>query len=146
MYLFQAILDDNKERVLELLDEGRSLGNLNNEGCTPLMLAAASDRMDVFEILLDHGAKDLHAEPITGQTVLMELASHGNLKIVQRLLKAGTEPNQSDRDHTTALQFAASAGHSEIVSLLLEHGALIDHQDRSRRTSLSLAVCHRHLE
>ena len=68
----------------------------------------------------------------------MQVASSGHLKIVERLLKEGANPNLWDRDHTTALQFASASGKVEVISLLLDHGALIDHQDRSRRTALTL--------
>ena len=145
MTLHQAILEEDTNKIIHLLDSGHSADSLDKEGWSPLMLAAASEQMDVFELLLDHGARDQHVEPVTKQSVLMQVASSGHLKIVERLLKVGANPNLWDRDHTTALQFASASGKVEVISLLLYNGALIDHQDRSRRTALTLAVvnCHR---
>ena len=137
MTLHQAILEEDTNKIIHLLDSGHSVDSLDKEGWSPLMLAAASEQMDVFELLLDHGARDQHVEPVTKQSVLMQVASSGHLKIVERLLKEGA-------DHTTALQFASASGKVEVISLLLDHGALIDHQDRSRRTALTLAVVNGH--
>ena len=144
MTLHQAILEEDINKIIHLLDSGHSADSLDKEGWSPLMLAAASEQMDVFELLLDHGARDQHVEPVTKQSVLMQVASSGHLKIVERLLKVGANPNLWDRDHTTALQFASASGKVEVISLLLDHGALIDHQDRSRRTALTLAVVNGH--
>ena len=144
MTLHQAILEEDTNKIIHLLDSGHSADSLDQEGWSPLMLAAASEQMDVFELLLDHGARDQHVEPVTKQSVLMQVASSGHLKIVERLLKVGANPNLWDRDHTTALQFASASGKVEVISLLLDHGALIDHQDRSRRTALTLAVFNGH--
>ncbi len=93
MTLHQAILEEDTNKIIHLLDSGHSADSLDKEGWSPLMLAAASEQMDVFELLLDHGARDQHVEPVTKQSVLMQVASSGHLKIVERLLKVGANPN-----------------------------------------------------
>ena len=39
MSLHQAILDEDKEVIIELLDAGHSVENLNSDGWSPLLLA-----------------------------------------------------------------------------------------------------------
>ena len=39
MFLHQAILDEDKEVIIEFLDAGHSLEILNSDGWSPLMLA-----------------------------------------------------------------------------------------------------------
>ena len=54
---------------------------------------------------------------------LWEASRRGDLKEVQRLLKAGVNIDGKTRYGVTALGFAADGGHLEVVKLLLESGA-----------------------
>ncbi len=142
MTLHQAILEEDTNKIIHLLDSGHSADSLDQEGWSPLMLAAASEQMDVFELLLDHGARDQHVEPVTKQSVLMQVASSGHLKIVERLLKVGANPNLWDRDHTrrTALTLAVVNGHRSSAERLLERGAWVDPPNLEGLTPLMFAV------
>jgi ankyrin repeat protein len=59
----------------------------------------------------------------SGLTSLMLATSRANLKAVNKLLKAGKDPNKQDRDGWTALMIAAQKCYVNVVNLLLAHGA-----------------------
>ncbi len=62
-------------------------------------------------------------------TPLSSAASAGQAKVVEALLVAGADVNQSDGGGSTALQQAVFEGHTEVVKVLLSHGAKTDVAD-----------------
>jgi ankyrin repeat protein len=68
-----------------MIDNGSEADPLQVEGgYTPLQAAALMGRLDVFEILLDHGAKD--REPQLGKPNALQLAQNGkHSSIIERL-------------------------------------------------------------
>lgn len=67
---------------------------------------------------------------------LIGAATDGDVKLVQELLKDGTDVNTRDWDELTALIPAASAGNLEIVKILVEKGADINAADKDGITAL----------
>jgi hypothetical protein len=63
----------------------------------------------------------------------------GNLKIVERLVKAGAEVNAAAPSGATPLEFAAMSRHSEVVAFLLSNGANSHLKDKSGYTALDMA-------
>ena len=55
--LFQAIADDDREEVLELLGRGTPAGGMLDENFTPLIMAATWGHDEIVGILLEHGAE-----------------------------------------------------------------------------------------
>ena len=89
---------------------------------TPLHLAALSGFAALLEHLLENGRNEyLHAEDNSNSTPLEWACDNGNIRIVDRLLKAGAEINRPTG--RSALAEAALNGHTEIVQFLLDQGA-----------------------
>jgi ankyrin repeat protein len=70
---------------------------------------------------------------------LIDAATRGDLKQIQRLLDGGADVNAKDRSGDTALMRASSKGHLEIVRLLLQKGADVNAKDRWGGTGLERA-------
>ena len=65
----------------------------------------------------------------------------GQAKVVEVLLDAGADVNQSVKGWGTALQQAVEEGHTEVVKILINHGAKVDVIDDLRgQTLLELAT------
>ena len=77
---------------------------------------------------------------------LSEGAATGNLPLVQRLLKQGTDVNERDTWGHTALISASWAGHTEIVQFLLAHGADVNATTPGGWTALRFAYAQGHHE
>ncbi|MCX6774222.1 MAG: ankyrin repeat domain-containing protein, partial [Candidatus Micrarchaeota archaeon] len=56
-------------------------------------------------------------------SMLLDAALIGNVKRVERLLKAGADVNTKYKKGWTALMYAAGNGHSETTKILIENGA-----------------------
>src|SRR5262249_45569746 len=69
---------------------------------TPLLLAVLAEQAEMVDFLLQHGA-DPNFHPYGSDSALILAARHGNLPIVQALLRHGALVNESNRDGETPL-------------------------------------------
>ncbi len=99
-----------------------------------LAWAARSDRVDVLDVLVAHGA-GIDADVYRG-TALTWAAACGRVAAIERLLALGADPNGrttfGGEDHgsgATALHIAAGAGHADAARALLAGGADADLRD-----------------
>ena len=128
-------------------------------GATPLHFASRHGRLEITQLLLNHGA-NAHAKNIQGQNSLHELSRgifrpqfsfyyydhtmpngvepQNILRIAQLLLDHGVDVNALDNDHATPLHFSASYGRLDIARLLLDRGAKADVQNVHGQTPLHL--------
>lgn len=119
----------------------RSKGNTFNG--PPLQRAAVRGRLEIMQILLDHGADiDLGAGQSGG--ALYQAASCGHLEVCQLLLNLGADIH-AEGMVGTVLHVAAYRGDVHIVRLLLEYGARVD-QECGVGTSLQTAAANGHLD
>lgn len=105
----------------------------DDEGRTPLILAAQHGSAVVVQLLLSAGAQ-VDASTKFGVTALMKSASRGHTGVVSILLAARADVNIKgigDMSGWTALMAAALSGHVDIVRLLLEAGATANAEGRN---------------
>ena len=81
-----------------LLDHGADLNQHDEEGYTPLSIAAYHGRADIMKLLLDAGAEPEKTEKCfgkdSGDTPLHTAAGWGNKATIQILLERGAKPNR----------------------------------------------------
>jgi ankyrin repeat protein len=141
--LMIATINADVETVQVLLTLGADIeARQEREETTPLMLAVEYGHADVAEILIDAGA-DVDATA-GGLPVLVRavdpIRSHGaNLDIVNALIGAGTDINQTDSEGFTALIRAVVSATPEVVRALLDAGADVDAHDASGNTAIMWA-------
>uniref|UniRef100_A0A3B5MXM9 Uncharacterized protein n=1 Tax=Xiphophorus couchianus TaxID=32473 RepID=A0A3B5MXM9_9TELE len=112
-----------------LLERGADPGHRDNDGMTPLLLAAYEGHEDVVELLLEAGADvDESAGPdgsisaAAAVTPLLAAAAMGHMDTVSRLLFWGADVDAIDCEGRTALCLAAARGSLEVVRALLDRG------------------------
>jgi ankyrin len=113
---------------------------------TPLHYACYWGRLEIAQMLLDHGAKViLKTEP--GETALHAVAKgkyehqEDGVSVAQLLLACGLDPNVQDEHQSTPLHIASSYGKLEIIQLLLDHGAKVNAMDDKGETPLHRVLC-----
>ncbi|EPY77363.1 protein phosphatase 1 regulatory subunit 12C [Camelus ferus] len=147
-YLRPACIDENLEVVRFLVEQGATVNQADNEGWTPLHVAASCGYLDIARYLLSHGANiaavnsdgdlplDLaESDPMEG-LLKAEIARRGvDVEAARRAeeelllhdtrcwLNGGAMPEaRHPRTGASALHVAAAKGYIEVMRLLLQAG------------------------
>lgn len=124
--LHWAVLESNKDLVVELLNSGADVNARCGCRKTPLHYACEGKDLQILEILMSHEA-DANAADEYHITPLRAAASHGRLEYVYRLLKV----DNIDIDALPGsngwgpLTSAIMSGYGDVVRVLVESGAAI---------------------
>ncbi len=137
--LFMAISDGDHTRVQELIKKGANIELRDNQGATPLILAARLGNNTIVKILLKNKADINAVDSYFKDTALNWACYNGHKNVVETLIANKADIHIRDRDGYTALMDAVSNGHIHIVELLIKHGARIDDQSYRGYTAFSLA-------
>jgi uncharacterized protein len=93
MSLFEAVQAGDLARVQALLDAGEDPNPFDDEGRTPLMLAAENGREDLVLALLDGGSDPILTDRL-GETALTKAAAYGHGRIAALLYPHASEDEQ----------------------------------------------------
>ena len=141
-----------------LLKHCRDVNIRDVDDATPLFLASYHGRLEISQLLLDHGANP-HAENFQGRNSLHVLSQgiedknwlsvnlQNILGVAKLLLEHGVDVNALDKDQATPLHLAAFHGRFEISQMLLDHGAKANAENVLGQTPLHLVsqcpeYCH----
>jgi ankyrin repeat protein len=111
-----------------LLKRGANVHARMGEGSTVLAEAAESSRhaeADEIAALILARRVPVSATNKRGETALHAAARKGNIRLIQRLLKAGADPMAKDNSGWRPLELATSYGHTEAMKSLLAAGAQV---------------------
>ena len=142
-----AAMKQNREAVRSLLQRKADVNAPQVDGTTALHWAVRLDDLELADLLLRAGA---HAGVANreGVTPMQLAALNGSAPMLDRLLKAGADPNAPLTPHRdTALMLAARTGKVDAIQVLLEGGARVnDEETWGGTTPLMWAVAERHPE
>ncbi|XP_071094367.1 serine/threonine-protein phosphatase 6 regulatory ankyrin repeat subunit B-like [Haliotis cracherodii] len=106
---------------------------------TPVMSAAFSGHLDVYNLLVSEGA-NLQLTDALGKDCLMLACVGGSMPIVKHLLSLKTfDINRRGRSNQTPVMLAAERGHVDISNLLVSEGADLSLTDDYNNDCLMLA-------
>ena len=148
--IHSAVKNGDLERVKYLLSQDMSLLNAREKiGHTPLSLAAAYGRYDIFKFLLEQGA-DVNNITSTNTTPMHSACMHDNTEMIELLFEYGADSCLKVKDifgEYTPMLRAVQCGSKKVVALLFKKGANPGEKTKEGWNALHLAaICgHRHL-
>ncbi|XP_076017176.1 ankyrin repeat and SAM domain-containing protein 6 [Genypterus blacodes] len=119
--VFSALKLGNSQLVKEILEEDPTQVNSSNqEGASPLMIAAVSGQLEVVQLMVEKSADIDKQDGVHGWTALMQATYHGNKDIVKYLLNQGADVNLRAKNGYTAfdLVMLLNDPDTELVRLL----------------------------
>ncbi len=118
--LVHELVKQNYTGMLTALIKAGFRGNIKDQdGITPLMVAAREGNKNIVEMLIAHSA-DVNEESNNGNTPLIRALYRGHADIAKILLSAGAKTKSSKKD---AFLIVAQKGAVALMDLLLQAGA-----------------------
>lgn len=129
--LYQAIKDNDIERVKTLLSEGVDINIMDNYRETPLFKAAQNGKTEIVKLLLENGANpelsDGHNTPLLAA---IEYFRFSNIDVISELANVATTENLK-----RALEVAKKRNNKEVIDLLTAKGITEGGRRKKRKTN-----------
>jgi len=137
---YEAIILGDGAALEAALAHGWDGNALSPDGFAPLALAAFFDNVAMFDRLLPM-TRDVSRQAENPQRVaaLHAATARRNAGVVEKLLRAGAEPDQAQADGFTPLHVAAQHGDTAIAAMLLLFGADAKQQNARGRDAAAQA-------
>ncbi|KAJ5311725.1 hypothetical protein N7476_007585 [Penicillium atrosanguineum] len=138
--LHLAVASRRPRIILFLLEKSASIDIANNEGLTPLQMAANTDNCEAISLLLQHCAS-VEARSTAGPTALQYAAWKGHWIAFDLLLIGGADINVWNKQGETLLhEQARHSTNTSIVTKLLDQGGNIEARTSQGYTPLQCAA------
>ncbi|XP_065497027.1 ankyrin repeat domain-containing protein 27 isoform X1 [Caloenas nicobarica] len=115
----------------------------NQDGFTPLHMAALHGHSELVSLLLKHGAR-ISARNAKHAVPLHLACQKGHFQVVKCLMDYNAKQNKKDIYGNTPLIYACLNGQYETTALLLQHGASVNLCNAKGNTALHEAVLGKH--
>ncbi|XP_044274415.1 kinase D-interacting substrate of 220 kDa isoform X4 [Varanus komodoensis] len=120
--LVTYVEEENVPALKAFLEKCKDVDERNENGQTPLMIAAEQGNLEIVQELIKKGA-NCNLEDSDNWTALISAAKEGHVAIVSELLNCNVNMEHRDMGGWTALMWACYKGCTEVAEVLLERGA-----------------------
>ena len=121
-FIFNKTKNSLSSQLFEKLLKTTPVNEQDSRGKTLLMHSSQAGRLDIANILLNHGA-DISLGDKNKKTALTYAARHGKAQLVELLLDHGAQINSQNKYGMSALSTSISGGDLATVQLLVKRGA-----------------------
>ena len=143
--LHQAIMRGRSLRIIRmLLDHGADANQVRGDGKSPYVIAARMGRVDVMNVLLEHGANSEN-HSVADQAVI-HCALQDRPALDRLLEEHGDLNSQLSPDEQIAICDAARGGQTAVLEMMLDAGFNISAQDEQGFTPLHWAAWYGHTD
>ena len=125
----------DRAAVRALLQQKADVNAPQADGATAIQWAAYRERSGDGGPA-DRGGRERQAGQSRGRHAAVSgVASHGSAPMIDKLLKAGADPNERGPEGETPLMLAARTGNLDAIKVLLDHKADVNAKDKLRGTT-----------
>lgn len=132
--MFDAVISGHAHELQAALRAGAKVNEVNEDGLSPLQLAAKLGRKEVAGLLIKEGADINAATSRHDETALMIAVGQRWPEVAQLLIDAGANVNLASDEGCTALHIASH--NQDMTAALIEAGANVAAADDDGRTPL----------
>jgi ankyrin repeat protein len=127
--------------LVRLLQENMEVNQLNDQGQSPLHIAAQSGDLDMIKMLRDY--KAIHQKDLFGRLPIHEAVLNGKLKALEWFVKHDQQSLfiRTDEGYNL-LHFAMLTFNTDLMHFLIEEGVDVNGLSDEMDTPLHLAVRH----
>src|SRR6266404_1334827 len=143
--LFAALIKEDIDTTLSLLQRGVNVNFLDKRGISPLHRASQGGRIDIVQLLLEHNA-DVNIVNEKGDNPLLWASVVGDIGVIRLLLQWQADVNLQNKSGHSPLHGAAQSGHTDVIQFLIESGAHVDAYSVDGWTALKLASHSGHVK
>ncbi|XP_060576349.1 transient receptor potential cation channel subfamily A member 1-like [Ruditapes philippinarum] len=129
-----------------LIDFGVKLSTRDQDGKTPLHIAAECGNYTSVEMQIDTSKSELNDGDSDGRTPLMLACLSGHFKAARSLLALGADNSIRDENYCTAMILAASKGHVKVMQLLIDNLTEVNVCDKLKNTALHMSAAGGHVD
>jgi ankyrin repeat protein len=146
--LILAMNSSNEAMIYSLIAEGADTHVCDRSGRTAIELAIIHEQHEIAKSLQFFGNRNEQVDKIGDPHLIIALKLHRDkkmpttecLKLVEDMLKAGTDVNRQGGRNTSALHVAVQGRDRALIQMLLSRGAEVDPIDSNECTPLLDAV------
>lgn len=120
-FMHIAIDSGDLELVERILQTSNEIECLNEEGYSPLHLAAFNGDIDMIKLLFNYGASPNIACINTYETPLHFVAHHGDVNLFKIFINHGADVNLEDRNRITSLEQLLKSNYENVFIEVLEY-------------------------
>ncbi|XP_075290077.1 ankyrin repeat domain-containing protein 27 isoform X4 [Opisthocomus hoazin] len=135
----EEVKNSYKEKFARVSANGLGVNVSNQDGFTPLHMAALHGHSELVSLLLKHGAS-ISAKNAKQAVPLHLACQKGHFQVVKCLMDYNAKQNKKDIYGNTPLIYACLNGQYETTALLLQHGAAVNLSNAKGNTALHEAV------
>jgi ankyrin repeat protein len=132
--MFDAVFSGHTHELQAALGAGAKVNDVNEDGLSPLQLAAKLGRKEVAGLLIKEGADINAATSRHDETALMIAVGQRWPEVAQLLIGAGANVNAATDEGVTALHTASH--NQDMIAALIKAGANVAAVDDDGRTPL----------
>lgn len=145
-FYLNAIRNNDLKEIKRLIEAGYSPNMVFEEnGFSPLHLAAWYDRPQIIKFLREQGAKVNKREAPTKKTALHIAAYFGHLDSCKALVEENSAVNAEDEATFLPLYYAALQGHLDVVQFLADYLTGIN-ESSFIGSAIGVAIKHKNIE
>ncbi|XP_010159927.1 PREDICTED: ankyrin repeat domain-containing protein 27-like, partial [Eurypyga helias] len=128
-----------QKKFARISANGLGVNVSNQDGFTPLHMAALYGHAELVSLLLKHGAS-ISAKNAKHAEALHLACQKGHFQVVKCLMDCNAKQNKKDIYGNTPLIYACLNGQYETTALLIQHGASVNLSNAKGNTALHEAV------